>query len=398
LRPASLSARFSSPCLMITPTTYEIGLLLAVLAFICWGSWAVTYKLAGKWRYELFYFDFAFGVVVASSVAALTFGSMGDELSFWDNLSLTAGRRNVAWALGAGVLINLGNLLLLASTSISGMAVAFPVGLGLAMIITQAWNVAMGQTVNGVYLAVGLLLALAAVLMNVVAYRAHAALRKEQDAEHRRAQEQIDPAVIEAAAAEQARAEQTPGADRSYRRRKKKEKADADAVGTPGKGIALALIGGLVLGCATPLMMYSRESETGLGPYAMAFVISIAMFISTFVFNLYFMNLPVQGPPVQFFRYFQGTVMQHLWGIAGGLLWAVGTAAALIVAVLPGSVGLSPATGNGLVQAAGLLAAVWGLVIWKEFKGASGFSNALMAGMILLFAAGLGIVGMAAVN
>ena len=381
---------------MIIPSSYEIALLVAVLALFCWGTWAITYKLTGKWRYELYYFDFAFGVVVATAAAALTFGSMGDELSFWDNLAFTAGRRQVGWALAAGVLLNLANMLLLASTSISGMSVAFPVGLGVAMIASQAWTFGLGQQTNPTYLALGLVVLLASVMMNIVAYRAHAALRRDQETEHRRAMEQIDPEALAAAAEEAARAQKAAAGDRSYRRKKKKEKADSDAVGTPAKGIILALVGGIFMGCVTPLLDNCREGEVGLGPYTVAFVVSIAIFLSTFVLNLYFMNLPVQGAPVQFFRYFQGTIVQHVWGILGGALWAIGATAAFIVAVLPRSVNLAPATGGAIVHGAALLAAVWGLLVWKEFRGASGFSNALMGGAVLTFAAGLGVLALAA--
>lgn len=380
---------------MITPTTYEIALLLAVIALFCWGSWAITFKLAGKWRYELYYFDFAFGVVAATAIGALTFGSMGDELSFWDNLVFTAGRRQVAWAFGAGILLNLANILFLASTSIAGMSLAFPVGLGIAMLVAQIWNHFAYQQANLTYLLVGIVVLVLAVVMNVVAFRAHAAARKEQEDEHRRAMEQIDPAAQAAAAEEAARAQQA-NPERSYRRRKKKEKADIDAVGTPMKGILLAVFGGVVMGGATPLLHNCRDGEVGLGPYTLAFVVSIAMFLSTFILNLYFMNLPVQGAPVQFFRYFQGTIMQHLWGMVGGVLWAAGAMAAFIVAVLPRTVQLAPALGGAIVYGAGLLAIVWGMLVWKEFRGASGFSTALMGGAVLLFAAGLSVFALAA--
>lgn len=380
---------------MITPSTYETALMIAVIALLCWGSWAITFKLSGKWRFELYYFDFAFGVVVATAGFALTFGSMGDELSFWDNLAFTAGRRQVAFALAAGVLLNLANMLFLASASISGLAVAFPVGFGLAMIVTQAWMFALYQQANVTYIVVGAAVLLLSVLMNIVAYRAHASIRAEQESERRRALEQIDPEA-RTAAEEAAKAQQAANPERSYRRRKKKEKIDTEAVGTPAKGIVMALLGGIVMGCATPLIESAREGEVGLGPYTVAFVISIAMFLSTFVLNLYFMNLPVQGAPVQFFRYFQGTIMQHIWGVVGGMIWAGGATAAFIVGVLPRTVGLSPLAGGSLVHAAGVLAAVWGLMVWKEFKGAPGFSNALMAGAVLLFAAGLGVLTLGA--
>src|SRR6202171_4821990 len=116
---------------MITPTTYTAALLLTILTMLCWGSWANTFKLTGKWRFELFYYDYSLGVLLAAIIAAYTFGSMGDELSFSDNL-IVAGKRNMAYAVAGGVVFNLANMLLVAAISVAGLAVAFPVGIGLA--------------------------------------------------------------------------------------------------------------------------------------------------------------------------------------------------------------------------------------------------------------------------
>ena len=228
---------------MIIPSTYEVALMLAVIAMLCWGSWAMTYKLAGKWRFELYYFDFAFGVIVAAAIAALSFGSMGDELSFWDNLSLTASRRNIGWALAAGALLNLGLMLLMAATSITGISVAFPIALGLSLVVGTIWSWTVVQQVNTTYLIIGCLLVVLAVLMIAIAYRAHAARTKEEESEHRKAVDNLNeaPAAVQPATEE-----------RSYRRRKKVEKADKDAVGTPLKGLVLSAMAGLFLGSGQP--------------------------------------------------------------------------------------------------------------------------------------------------
>src|SRR5580700_9371338 len=126
-----------SPCFfekpMILPATYNSALLLIILSMICWGSWANTFKLSGKWRFELFYYDYSLGVLLAAIMAAYTFGSMGADLSFSDNM-IIALRRNMVYALGAGVVFNLANMLLVAAISVAGMAVAFPVGIGLALV------------------------------------------------------------------------------------------------------------------------------------------------------------------------------------------------------------------------------------------------------------------------
>ena len=149
---------------MILPTTYEMTLLISVLSMICWGSWANTLKLAQpKWRFELYYFDFAFGLLVAAVVAAFTFGSMGDELTFGDNLMI-AGRRPLIWAIAAGAVFNLANLLLVAAISIAGMSVAFPIGIGLALIVGTVGNYMMEKSGNPILIFGGIALVFIAIL------------------------------------------------------------------------------------------------------------------------------------------------------------------------------------------------------------------------------------------
>src|SRR5580658_1018115 len=125
--------------LMILPETYTSALLLTILSMLCWGSWANAFKLAGKWRFELFYYDYSAGVLVAALIAASTFGSLGAGVPFGDNI-LFAGKRNIAFAMAGGVVFNLANMLLVAAISLAGLAVAFPVGIGLALVVGVIWN------------------------------------------------------------------------------------------------------------------------------------------------------------------------------------------------------------------------------------------------------------------
>src|SRR3954453_3491845 len=159
---------------MILPTTYATALLLTIVSMICWGSWANTFKLTKKWRFELFYFDYAFGVLLLAVIAAFTFGSMGDELSFLDNLSI-AGKKQMAWALGAGIVFNLANMLLVAAISVAGLAVAFPVGIGLALVIGVVWNYILSPQGNPLLLFSGATLVVIAIVIDALAYRAHQA-------------------------------------------------------------------------------------------------------------------------------------------------------------------------------------------------------------------------------
>src|ERR1700688_2791111 len=139
---------------MILPETYASALLLIILSMLCWGSWANTFKLTGKWRFELFYYDYSVGVLVAAIIAAYTFGSLGNELTFSDNM-LVAAKRNMAYAVAGGMVFNLANMLLVAAISVAGLAVAFPVGIGLALVIGVIWNYFLNPQGNPTLLAAG---------------------------------------------------------------------------------------------------------------------------------------------------------------------------------------------------------------------------------------------------
>jgi glucose uptake protein len=331
---------------MILPTTYGAALLLTLLSMLCWGSWANTFKMAKKWRFELFYFDYAVGVAIAAVIAAFTFGTMGDELSVMDNILVT-GKRQLALAMVAGAVFNLANMLLVAAISIAGLAVAFPVGIGLALVIGVLWNYLLRPGGSPVFLFGGVALVIAAIVVDAMAYRAHGA------------------------------------------------RAKSAASRFSIKGLVLSLISGVLMGSFYPLIEMSRAGEIGLGPYTAGLMFSIGVLASTFVFNLYFMNLPVQGEPVSFGEYFSGTVRNHLLGLAGGIIWCVGAISNFVAASAPPEVNVSPAMSYAMGQGATLISALWGLIVWKEFAGASSHVRMLLTVMIVLFVIGLALVSVA---
>jgi glucose uptake protein len=331
---------------MILPTTYAAALLLSILSMICWGSWANTFKLSKKWRFELFYFDYAAGVLIAALLGAYTFGSMGDELSFSDNL-LIAGKRQMGYAVAGGVIFNLANMLLVAAISITGLAVAFPVGIGLALVIGVLWNYVLRPAGNPALLFGGAAVVVLAIVVDALAYRNHALLSKVATARF------------------------------------------------SIKGLVLSLVSGVLMGSFYPLVEMSRASEVGLGPYTAAVLFAGGVFASTFVFNLYFMNLPVQGEPVALGAYFRGSARNHLLGIAGGIIWCVGAISNFVASSAPTEVNVSPATSYALGQGATMISALWGLLVWKEFAGAAPRVRTLLAIMIVLFLIGLGMVSVA---
>jgi glucose uptake protein len=161
------------------------------------------------------------------------------------------------------------------------------------------------------------------------------------------------------------------------------------------KGLVISLVSGVLMGSFYPLVEMSRATEVGLGPYTAAVMFSIGVFVSTFVFNLYFMNLPVQGEPIPFTGYFQGSGKNHMLGIAGGSVWCVGAIANFVAASAPREVNVSPATSYALGQGATMISALWGLLVWKEFAGAAPRVRMLLTVMIALFLLGLGMVSIA---
>ena len=354
---------------MILPNTYIGALLIAVLSLVCWGSWANAYKLAGRQRFELFYWDYALGVMVAATVAALTFGSLGFNLggdvagfAFLDDL-MRSSKHSWAYGLAAGVVFNLGTILLAAAMSVAGMSLAFPVGLGLAVVVAMLLDYILKPHANAVLLFSATAAILAAVVLGVAAYRAISLQRAQ--------------AAIKS------------GRTRSTR------------LTASWKGIVLAAIGGPLIALCSPLVDLSRASDTGMGPYAAAFMFAAGVFGSTFVYNLFFMNLPVQGEPVELLEYFRQPKRSHLLPLLGGMVSAAGTVSLFVASsatTAAAGVGaepiplLGPATGHVVGLGAALLSALWGLLVWKEYEGAPGRVRILSALMLVLLVAGLALL------
>ena len=342
---------------MILPQTYLAVLCLMILSMICWGSWANTFKLTKKWRFELFYFDYAIGVVLAAGIFALTFGNLGyDGFTFMDDLQ-HASLRSDMWGLIAGVVFTLANMLLVAAISVAGMAVAFPIGIGLALVIGVVWNYAINPQGDKLLLFGGMSIIVVAIIVNALAYRGYAFQKSRQ-------------AALE-------------GKARQIRK----------SMGT--KGIVLSLAAGVFMGSFYPFLQKGMIPEIGLGPYAISFVFAIGVFFSTFVFNLIFMNLPVEGPPVEISSYFRGSLLNHGIGVFGGMIWTAGLISSLAAAAAEGSAKVGPATSYGIGQGATLVSALWGLLVWREFAGADSKVRTLIAVMLILFVSGLTLISIA---
>src|SRR5579871_6661665 len=211
---------------MILPTTYQAALLLLLVSMFCWGSWANTQKLTGKWRFELFYYDYSLGVFLCALVAALTFGEMvPKELTFTDNL-LLAGKRQMAFGIAGGAVFNLANMLLVAAIAVAGMAVAFPIAIGLALVIGVVWNYSLNPQGNPLLLFGGALLVVVAIVIDAFAYSAY-----------------MDSKIVA---------------------KKKMVKTDAPPSTGAAKGIALSFVSGILMGMFYPMVELGKQGENGV--------------------------------------------------------------------------------------------------------------------------------------
>jgi glucose uptake protein len=341
---------------MILPGSQLFNLILLALGMLCLGTWANTFRMTAKWRFELYAFDFAVGAVLASVLIGLTFGTFG-----WDGFALTddiriAAKQKDALAMLGGAVFNLGNMLILGGLSIAGVTAAYMIGVSLMFtlgIVIMHFTVPSG---NRTMLLVGALLLLTSAVLIGVASRIHS----------------LERLVI--------------------LMREGKTKSTKKVVSI--KGIVLTFIGGIVASGFFPLVNAARDGENGVGPYALGIFFAIGIAITTFVYGLFFMNLPVQGDPLELTAYFKGKAKFHWLGVAGGILFYFGLISLLIVARAEGKNILPLITVRSLMLAAALIGTLWGLLKWQEFANAGGKVKTIL--LIALFIFVVGMAGLSA--
>ncbi len=328
---------------MVIVQSYPVAVALCFVTMLCWGSWANTQKLAGKeWRFQLFYWDYALGVILVSLALALTLGSVGTEgRSFAADLAQACAPALGSAFLG-GVVFNLANILLVAAIDIAGMSVAFPVGIGLALVVGVLTNYVAAPVGNPALLFLGVAGVTLAIVVDALAYR------------------------------------RLPSA----------------GTRTGGKGIGVSILAGLLMGffyrfvAASMVSDFARPEAGKLTPYTAVVLFSVGLFLSNFVWNSLFMAKPLVGERVPFSDYFRrGTPRLHAIGALGGAIWGVGMSFSIIAS---GQAGV--AISYGLGQGATMVAALWGVFVWKEFRGARRGTGGLLALMFLGYAAGLALI------
>lgn len=327
---------------MVLVQNYTLAVFLCVLAMICWGSWQNTQNLIGKkWRFELFYWDYTIGIVFFALLMAFTFGSFGNQgRSFIADMAQADARYLLSSAVG-GFIWNVGTLLLVASISIAGMSVAFPIGGGIGWTLGILINYLGRPEGNPWFLFGGTLVIILAILFSMQSYRKLATHQKK----------------------------------------------------TSFKGILLAFLAGICIAFFYRFVALSLASdfstvEAGkISSYTAVAFFSFGALLSTILVNPLFMARPVQGEPVKISMWLKGSPRTHMLGMLGGFIWCLGNSVSFM------SVGAaSPAISYGLSNAAPMVAALWGIFVWTEFKDAPKGTNTLLTMMFVCYIVGLGLI------
>jgi glucose uptake protein len=316
---------------MFTPHSLGIALLMMIGSALFWGSWANTYKGVKNYRFELFYWDYAIGIFLISLVLALTMGNAGNDPSSFLNNVRSADPQNIAMAMIGGAIFNLANLLLVAGIDMVGIAIAFPLSIGIALAVGVVLSYALQPRGDAVLLTVGVVCALLAVFLDGKAYGSLSTTGKS----------------------------------------------------VSKKSIIVCIVSGILMGLWAPFMaraMTHAQNGDPLGPYSGAVFLTLGALLSCFIWNIYFMKKPLVGESVDFSGFFKTSLSNHLLGLLGGVLWGVAMVFNLVAANFTG-VAISYAIG----QSAPMIAALWGVFVWKEFAGAPVKAKLYLAGMFAFY-------------
>ena len=325
---------------MFVPASFAAALLMTVLSAVFWGSWANTFKGTKHYRFELFYWDYAIGIVVISVGLALTMGTTGSAgESFITNLR-AASPSNFAYALIAGFIFNIANLLLVAGIDIAGLAIAFPISIGIAVVEGVVLSYALQPKGNSLYLAMGVALAVAAIVCDALAYSSLG--------------------------------------------------GSGQGMKAPRKGILVNVVSGVLMGAFAPLITKAMTTGHALTPYSVASLFCIGAFICCFFVNTYFMRRPLVGEPVDSSGFWTASGSNHALGVLGGIIWGLGTSFNFVAANKLG-VPISYAIG----QSAPMIAALWGVLVWREFAGAGRKAWSYLGMMFVLYVAAVTVIAMA---
>ncbi len=323
---------------MYQPEAYGVALSFMILSMLCWGSWANTLKLCPGFRFQLFYWDYVIGLIVGALAWGLTLGSLGSTGSAFYSDLVHASTASILLAIAGGAIFNAANLLLVAAIDIAGLAVAFPIGIGLALVIGAVGNYLISPKGNPFLLFGGIAMVLAAILLDAIAYRLREARRSAMS----------------------------------------------------GRGIVLSLVAGILMGCFYPFVSKAFSVPHAPGPYAMVLYFVIGVAACSFPLNYLLMRMPLdKREPTSMRFYWKAQTRWHFWGIVGGMIWCTG-AVMNFVASQVHIVG--PAVSYSIGQGATMISAGWGVFIWREFAAAPPRSKTCLVWMFVLFLFGLSAI------
>jgi glucose uptake protein len=327
------------------PVTFSIALLMTITSAVCWGSWANTFKVTRGYRFELFYWDYALGICLIALLLALTLGSLHpDGMDFASNLH-SADRSNFYYAIVAGAIFNVANVLLVAGIDMAGLAVAFPLSIGIALAVGVILSYLQNPKGNAVLLGIAVVCAIIAVIFDGRAYKSLSA---------------------------------------------SKVGAGQSVSGASRKSIVVCVLSGLLMGLFAPLVSHALNTGHALTPYTVGVFFTLGALACCFVFNVYLMRRPLVGEPVKASGYFRTGAGNHLLGLLGGCIWGLGTVFNFVASNLTG-VAISYAIG----QSAPMVAALWGVFVWHEFRGAGTAAWVNLVLMFLFFIAAIALVSLA---
>ncbi|HEY4048607.1 MAG TPA: GRP family sugar transporter [Acidobacteriaceae bacterium] len=326
---------------MYQPQTYTIVLSFMIISMLCWGSWANTLKLCPQYRFQLFYWDYVIGLILGTLLLGLTLGALGQTgRSFLQDISGSS-IHHIGPAVTGGIIFNLANLLLVAAIDIAGLAVAFPVGIGLALIVGAVSSYVLAPAGNPLMLFGGIALVVTAIVLDAAAYRMREAERQSIRV----------------------------------------------------NGVVLSLVAGLLMGCFYPFVSRAMSGDGAPGPYATSFFFALGVGACALVANSVLMRHPLDGkPPVSIKAYLAAPKSWHAWGVLGGLIWCTG---AVLNFIASRSHIVGPAVSYSIGQGATMISAAWGVFIWHEFSTAPSCAKTLLVWMFAVFLCGLSAVALA---
>jgi glucose uptake protein len=323
---------------MFVPESFAVALVMTIFSTVCWGSFANTFKGTKNYRFELYYWDYAVGILLISLVFAFTLGShAGGPTAFIPNLQ-SADHINLFYAALGGFIFNIANVLLIAGIEMVGLAVAFPIAIGIALVEGVVLSYALQPRGDKALLAAGVLMAVLAVILIGKAY---GALREGSE-------------------------------------------------GPSRKGVIVCVISGLLMGTWAPFVTRAMTQGNTLTPYTTAVLLTFGAFVCCFLFNTILMRKPIVGTPVAAVDYFRAPASYHLLGMLGGAIWGTGMVFNLTAAALVG-VAISYAIG----QSSPMVASLWGVFAFKEFRGANAKAKGYLVAMFACYILAVTLIALA---